>query len=178
MTQENSGYEFQSHPEPSVPVDGTFEKPPGDTRPKPGDPGWVPPVPVIEKADPITEDPELADIEKNKGMGVLAYVCFILPLVLAPNSKFARFHANQALLVFIVWCVAIVGNIALWLTQFLVTSLLGKIYVLHAFLSCFLYLLQPALLLGAMAMTIYGIVQAANGERKAVPLVGQLTLIK
>ena len=44
------------------------------------------------------------DILQNKTLCGLAYVfpiLFFLPLVSCPNSKFGRFHANQALLLFL-----------------------------------------------------------------------------
>ena len=42
-----------------------------------------------------------ADIEKNKTMAGLAYLIFFLPLLACPDSKYGRYHANQALLLFI-----------------------------------------------------------------------------
>ena len=38
------------------------------------------------------------DIEENKVWGILAYIIFFLPLITAPKSKFAKYHANQGLL--------------------------------------------------------------------------------
>jgi uncharacterized membrane protein len=53
---------------------------------------------------------EQTDIDDNKVMAGLAYLIFFLPLLVCPQSRYAKFHANQALLLFIV---AIVGNIIL-----------------------------------------------------------------
>lgn len=43
------------------------------------------------------------DITDNKVMAVLAYIgiLFLIPLLAAPNSRFARFHANQGLVLFL-----------------------------------------------------------------------------
>lgn len=41
------------------------------------------------------------DIEKNKTMAGLAYLLFFLPLIACPESRYAKFHANQALLLLI-----------------------------------------------------------------------------
>ena len=38
---------------------------------------------------------EQADIDNNKTMAGLAYIIFFLPLLVCPQSKYARFHANQ-----------------------------------------------------------------------------------
>ena len=52
----------------------------------------------------------LEDIEKNKTMAGLAYLLFFLPLIVCPESRFAKFHANQALILVIV---SIAGSIIL-----------------------------------------------------------------
>lgn len=48
------------------------------------------------------------DIELNRIWGIAAYFIFFLPLITAKESHFARFHANQSLLIGIVaiLCVA------------------------------------------------------------------------
>ena len=53
-------------------------------------------------------DPE--DIARNKSVCALSYlsILFFLPLVVCPDSKFGRFHANQALALLIT---AIFGNV-------------------------------------------------------------------
>jgi uncharacterized membrane protein len=171
MTQDDGGYDLK-HTPPS-------EIAPVAPAPRPGEPGWVAPVPVIERADDAAEyDAQDPDIEKNKGMAILAYVCFIIPLVIAPNSKFARFHANQGLLVFILWIVAIFASVFLYFVTSHIGPFLEKIPILNFFLSCVLTLGQIALFLGAIVLTIYGIIQAANGEKHPLPVLGQLTLIK
>jgi uncharacterized membrane protein len=144
--------------------------------PKPGEPGWIPPQVIIEKANEI--DARMEDAETNKGMAILAYICFLIPLIAAPKSGFAKFHANQGLLSFMVWCAAILGNVVLLVLDWSLGDLLKKLSFLGMFFSCVLTLLQPALILGALALTIFGIVQAANGEWKQLPLIGQITLIK
>ena len=177
MTQDDGGYDVKPNEPPATPPPPPSNDPPA--TPKPGEPGWVPPVPVIEKAEAEAEEPPVdPDVEKNKGMAILAYICFIIPLIAAPSSKFARFHANQGLLVFIFWCVAILANIALYVIHNLMYLHLQDIAVLYGFFTCAIYLAEPAFLVAALALTLYGIIQAANGEKKHLPIVGQLTLIK
>jgi len=92
------------------------------------------------------------DVEKNKTMAILAYFIFFLPLLTdAKDSKFAKFHANQALLVTL-------------------------LYVLAAFTSLFLigFLVYPV----AFIFWILGIMNAANGQMKRLPLIGGIDLIK
>ena len=40
------------------------------------------------------------DIEKNKIMAVLAYIIFLIPLLAAKDSPFAKFHTNQGSSIF------------------------------------------------------------------------------
>ncbi len=49
----------------------------------------------------LQPDPE--DVEKNKAMAILAYIIFFIPLLAAKESKFAMYHANQGLNLFLFW---------------------------------------------------------------------------
>ena len=171
MTQDDGGYDLKSTREPAI-VE------PGGATPKPGEPGWVPPVPVIEGLVSDEERAAAEDVAQNKGMAILAYICFLIPLLAAPKSSFARFHANQGLIVFLLWCVAVFGNLFLWVFDYLNNRFLGSITVLHFFLGCIVAVVQVGLFLAAIALTVFGIIKAANGEKEPVPVLGQLTLIK
>ena len=48
-----------------------------------------------------TAEYDAQDIEKNKVMALLAYIIFLIPLLAAKDSKFARFHTNQGLVLFL-----------------------------------------------------------------------------
>ena len=171
MTQSDSGYDLTpTPPEPEKPA-----------APKPGEPGWVPPVPVIEKAEEDTSPPSDPDIEQHKGAAILAYICFLIPLIAAPNSRFARYHANQGLIAFIILIaavvmVAVLHAAELGLAYFMANMM--NIAVLNYFFSCGLTLLQLGLLVGWVALVIAGIVNAANGLTKPLPVLGHLSMIK
>src|SRR5580692_8759272 len=84
-----------------------------------GMPNWVPThtIPELAASIPVATPPPIsmgtprgtpmeegpADVAQNKMVATLAYVgpLVIVPLLAAPNSKFARFHANQALALFL-----------------------------------------------------------------------------
>jgi uncharacterized membrane protein len=82
---------------------------------------------------------DAADIEKNKTMAGLAYLLFFLPLISCPESRYAKFHANQGLLLLIF---SIGGSFVL-----------GLIPVL----GWFLLLFYP------IVMLIFGIMGLVNG---------------
>jgi uncharacterized membrane protein len=173
----------QDNPPPENPESNEYDLKPSDipARPKPGDPDFVPPVPIIERAEPEApaEEPVDPDVTNNKAMAILAYVLFLIPLVAAPKSKFARFHANQGLLVFIVWCIAIFLLVFTTVGYSLLWSHLWSIPVVQGMLTCFCQLVLPVILvLGSLALTVMGIIQAANGEWKGLPLIGHMRLIK
>ncbi|PWW05041.1 putative membrane protein [Paenibacillus cellulosilyticus] len=98
-----------------------------------------------------------ADVQSNKGMAIVAYIIFFIPLLAAPNSAFARYHANQGLTLFIT-CVAL--NIVL-----------GIIPIIG-------WLLLPFANLGCLALAVIGIASAAQGGAKPLPVIGKYTLIK
>lgn len=97
------------------------------------------------------------DIEKNKTMAGLAYLLFFLPLLACPESRYARFHANQALLLLIT---AVAGNI-----------ILGIIPVIG-------WMLMPILGLGVLILGIMGLINGFGGKAKQLPLIGKFTILK
>ncbi|MGG1517318.1 hypothetical protein ABE504_18040 [Paenibacillus oryzisoli] len=97
------------------------------------------------------------DIESNKGMAILAYILFFIPLIAAKDSKFAMYHANQGLTLFL--CVVIV-NVVLGIIPFI-----G-------------WILLPLVNLALLVLAILGIVAAAQGQVKPLPIIGAYTLIK
>jgi len=114
---------------------------------------------------------EYEDAEKNKVFGILAYIwlLFLVPLLAAKDSPFAKYHANQGLVLFIVWVViAIALNIvSLILAMILPTSL-----------SFLLTAVFGLVYLGLLILMILGIINAAGGKCVPLPLIGGIKLIK
>jgi hypothetical protein len=61
--------------------------------------GSIPPAAGATAAGEADAD----DIEKNKVFAVLAYIgiLFLVPLLAAPQSRFARYHTNQGIVLFL-----------------------------------------------------------------------------
>ena len=110
---------------------------------------------------PVTTAPQVdkADVEKNKAMAILAYFIFFLPLLTAKDSKFAMYHANQGLNLFLF---AMIG----WVVSF-VTA-----FILIGFLVGFIVWIAMVVFL------ILGIINAAKGEMKPLPLIGGFNILK
>ncbi|NEW06580.1 hypothetical protein GK047_11205 [Paenibacillus sp. SYP-B3998] len=97
------------------------------------------------------------DIQTNKGMAIVAYILFFIPLLAAKESKYAMYHANQGL------------------TLFLATVIINILLGLIPFIG---WLLLPLANLALCILAILGIVAAAQGQVKPLPLIGRYTLLK
>ena len=106
-----------------------------------------------------------SDIEQNKFMSILAYISWLvlIPLFAAKDSRFARFHCNQGLvlaiaeLVVLVVCSILDGMPLIgWIFR-LIESLFGLVCLIYA---------------------IIGIVNAVNGRAKELPIVGKFRILK
>ncbi len=101
------------------------------------------------------------DASQNKLMGILSYlgILFLIPLLLAKDSEFARFHANQGLLNFIF---AAALSVAISIST-AIAGIFGILGILE---------IVPVI------FAVMGIVSAYKGEMKELPLIGSIRLIK
>lgn len=113
----------------------------------------------------VTNQFDRADIQSNKAMGILAYISWLVlvPIFGAKDSKFARFHANQGLVL------AIISTIV-WI----VFSLLAKIPVIG-----WIFAISESLIsVGFVVLSVLGIVNAARGLARELPIVGKFKILK
>ena len=105
-------------------------------------------------------------VNNMKGMSVLAYIgfLFLVPLLACPNSKFARYHTNQGLVLFLL-------EFALGV----VTGILGIIPIAGLIIGG---LLSAVGGIFTLVLMIMGIINAAQGQAKELPLIGKITLLK
>lgn len=101
-------------------------------------------------------DPQ--DIEKNKVMGVLAYcgILVLIPLLAAKESKFARFHCNQGIVLLII---ELILSVAGWYFPEGIAWIMNLVNIAVGILA------------------IIGIINAIKGRAKELPLVGGLKVI-
>jgi uncharacterized membrane protein len=136
---------------------------PGMGQPGMGQPGMglaPQPTPLVAGSD-YTGAFDPNDIQQNKAMSAVGYlgILVLLPLLVAPQSRFARFHANQSL-------VLLIGSVVLVIA----TSIVSLIPVVGLILSL--------LYLAPLVFMVIGIINAANGQAKALPLIGNFQLLK
>lgn len=115
-----------------------------------------------------TFDP--ADIQQNKLMGVLAYLSWLvlIPIFAAPKSKFARFHANQGLILAIVHTAWIILSTIL---EFILT-------IINWYVGWIFGIIFTLLGLVFIVPLILGIINASNGRAKELPLIGKIRILK
>ena len=120
-----------------------------------GEQETAPVVPAVVASAP---QPNKEDAEKNKAMAIIAYIIFFVPLLAARDSKFAMYHANQGLNLFLLAvAVSVVGAIIPFLGWFIIL---------------------PFGHLAVLIFVIMGITNASKGEMKPLPLIGKIELIK
>jgi uncharacterized membrane protein len=125
-------------------------------------------APAIPSSTAAASD--ASDADANKAMGILAYIflLFIVPLIVARQSKFAMYHTNQGLILFIAGFILSVG-----------ISILGGALLVIPYLGWILYMgISSAASLGWLVFAVLGIINAAQGACKPLPIIGNFTIIK
>ncbi len=110
------------------------------------------------------------DVTQNKAMGILAYFgpLVLIPILAAPKSMFARFHSNQGLVLLLADIAYSIINAILtaifwaisWRLGSIMSSILGLVWILF------------------MVLAIIGIVNAASGRAKELPIIGKIKILK
>lgn len=123
---------------------------------------------ISEKAQELMNTPDTtaeydpADIEANKVLSLLSYlgILWLIPLLAAPKSRFARFHVNQGLTL---WIANLIVGVA--------TPVLAVIPILGWIAAFVLGIIT-------LALMIIGIVNAVQGRAKQLPIIGKFMLLK
>jgi uncharacterized membrane protein len=91
--------------------------------------------------------------EKNVGMAVVAYIVFFVPLLSeAKDDPFVKFHTHQGFVLF-------VGAVAINIIPFIMPFLF-PVTILGQF--------------GIIILAIIGIMNALNGKKEPLPIIGHL----
>lgn len=111
-----------------------------------------------------TSEFDNADIESNKIMAILAYLfgglLFFLPLVAASNSKFGKYHANQAF------------------TLLLVSIVFAIVGIIFGLIPIIKFIVPPVLGICVLVLMVIGMINAATGKAKELPIIGKYTFLK
>jgi uncharacterized membrane protein len=119
-------------------------------------------------------DPE--DVRKNKGAAMIGYAFFFIPLIVAEKSRFARFHANQSL---VILCVGGGLTVGCYVVGKIISAGLSSwIEPLAVVLSIPFFLLFVASWLASLCLAVVGAMHAFNGEMTELPVIGTYRILK
>lgn len=112
-----------------------------------------------------------SDIEGNKLMAVLSYlgILVLIPILAAKNSPFAKFHATQGLNLLIV-------SVAWSIVSGIIGAILGAIGV--TFLSVLWSIITWLVGIVIFLTMVIGIINAAQGKAKELPIIGGFRILK
>lgn len=119
----------------------------------------------ITNTTDTTEEFEQEDIEKNKVLSIFAYLSWLLliPLFAAKDSKFARYHVNQGLILAII-------EIVSWVVFGILTII--------PYVGFIFWILGILVSLCCVALAVLGIINVANGKAKELPFIGKIRILK
>ena len=126
------------------------------------------------------------DVEENKGMAIIAYILFFIPLLtgLHKTSPYVKYHTNQGIALFsltVIWSIFYRIIVSIITTFFVSTNPWMKIG--GVFMYEYGVLRITSNILGLLwfipiALCLLGIFNAATGKMKPLPIIGKIKFIK
>ncbi|MDR3315118.1 MAG: zinc ribbon domain-containing protein [Coriobacteriales bacterium] len=116
------------------------------------------------------------DAEANKGMAVIAYILFFVPLLTGAHktSPFVRYHTNQGTILFIL---ALAWGVASNILHAILRLALLNVFTWGIYGP--ISMLLSALWLVPLVFCILGIINAVNGKTAPLPIIGdKFSIIK
>jgi uncharacterized membrane protein len=164
-------FSFRAAPEPAKVQPGSATSPMAkvvSAGPEINNPDSTKPVElgdIVGTPEALEVDQE--DADQHRMVGVLSYLGFLcfLPLVMAKDSPYAKYHANQG---FVLFLLEIAICIFLYIVALILTMLPGFLGFLNAVFGL--------LYLGPLILTILGIVNAAAGKCVPLPVIGVIKI--
>ncbi len=116
-----------------------------------------------------TAEFDAQDINTNKAMAILAYFgpLVLIPIFAAKDSKFARYHANQGLVLLLA---AIVYGIVYNILSAIILAISWRLYFVVSIIGLVSIVIT--------VLAIIGIINAATGKAKELPLIGTFKILK
>lgn len=116
-----------------------------------------------------TAEFDAQDITSNKAMAILAYFgpLVLIPIFAAKQSKFARYHSNQGLVLLIA---SILYGIAYSILSSIILAISWRLYFLVSIIGLVSIVIT--------VLAIIGIINAATGKAKELPLIGKFKILK
>ena len=130
-----------------------------------------------------------SEVESGKGMAILAYfgILALIPYFAEKNNKFVRFHAVQGMNLLLIWVAygILSGIISSVVWSATVGNCVSSIYGGYGAgctggfgVASIVSMLIGLIWMGLGVIAIIGIVNAATGKEKEVPVLGKIKIIK
>lgn len=118
------------------------------------------------ESEDITGSFDTNDIEQNKVLAAVGYipVLFLVPLLAAPQSGYAKFHANQGLILTLT-------SLVLFVAREVLCAIFGILPLLRDFIPT---IISTVISVAVIAYMVIGIIYAAQGKAKRLPIIGGL----
>lgn len=92
--------------------------------------------------------------QKNTAMAIIAYIIFFIPLLTKDkDDPFVKYHVKQGLTLFL-------ASVIVWMVVQII-PIIGPLFI------------GPLLNVAIIVLLVLGIINAANGVEKPLPLIGQ-----
>ncbi|MGN0613247.1 MAG: hypothetical protein ACI4JB_05035 [Porcipelethomonas sp.] len=116
------------------------------------------------ESEDMTGSFDTNDIEQNKVLAAVGYipVLFLVPLLAAPQSQYAKFHANQGLILTI-------ASIALGIARSVLCAIFGIMPLFKEFVPT---IISAVVSVAILAYMVIGIITASQGKAKKLPIIG------
>ena len=139
-------------------------------QPAPQQAAYQQPAPQQNGYQQAAQATGLSENQMKKGMAILSYFGFLvlIPIFAAKKDPFARYHANQGLVLCIVVMICSV------LSNVLTRVLLEISPLLVLIVSGFFGILTLVFCI----FSIIGIIHAAKGQKKPLPIIGGIKILK
>ncbi len=123
----------------------------------------------LNNTQDTTSEYDADDIARNRVFAILAYFgpLVFIPMFAVKGSKYARFHANQGLTLLIAYGAYGVAYAILTVIIALISSKLAFILTLVSLVGVLFTVLA-----------VIGVVNAASGKAKELPLIGKFKILK
>lgn len=102
------------------------------------------------------------EIEDGKVMAILAWIIWLIPLLAARDKRYAMFHTEQALVLFIAFILIYIGISIITYIIGMISSTLACIVTILGIIPWILYII----------FWIIGLISAIQGKTTPIPIIG------
>lgn len=126
-------------------------------------------VSELNNTQDTTSEYDAGDIARNRVFAILAYFgpLVFIPMFAVKGSKYARFHANQGLTLLIAYGAYGIAYAILAVIIAMISSKLTFILTLFSLVGVLFTVLS-----------VIGVINAASGKAKELPIIGKFKLLK